>query len=366
MNSDAVRKADIKPKLALFALSFLIIYLSIQFHEALHWVVANLLGLKATLVTSSSISTAATTSINQILLSAAGTFSTIMYVAVGLLMFRSDRPGVRKFGFLLAFINSFGRVVYEFAAFFTGGSKPDETAIAMSLGIPDLYLRIPVTAACVLAGIYLFIRDKETSRKDPGWVIPICASIPAYTQVLLLDSCIKIQVKTGGNFFQPVLMGYPPFLVIVNLLQLSALCLLLRRRTSSSAAVLLAVAALNVGIAGAAAIRVSTFDRCEGTPRVTGISPASGGLEALNLAGQKITIRFDRAMDVRLPSIARDISFDDKKGMLDVTGVWAAPDTLELHLNRDVYPGEIIELKLDHLRDASGIEMCSPVRLEYE
>ena len=368
MNPAQIRKTDIKSRLVLFAVGFLVVHLGIQFHEALHWLVAVLLGVKVTLVTSSDISFGTIGRTQQIILSAAGTLATLIYIAAGLLMYRSSRTAVKKFGFLIAFTNSFGRVGYELAELFIPGHGVDETNIARQLGISDLSIRIPVTAACVLAGIYLFIRDKETSRKDPGWIIPVCSSVPAYAAVLLLTSYFKIQARTGGSLFQPILMGYPPFLVIFNLLQLSALCLLLPRRTSSSAAILLAVAALNIGVAGAAAVRVGTYDACEGTPRVIDISPESGGLEALNQTGQKITIRFDRAMEANVPSFGRNISYDPERGKEPLNAVWAwpAPDTLELRLNREVYPGEDVELTIEYLRDASGIQMCSPIHLEYE
>jgi len=209
---------------------YLIGYLSIQIHEALHWLVACILGFRGA-VGGYSYSLYVTGQPWQyIAIAAAGTFSAVAFAVMGVLLHRSKIMPVKMLGFLLVFVNAAGRILYEFSGFFIQEST-DETAIAYHLGVPDFLLRVPVTLFCFLTLIYV-LRDTETGLGKPVRLAVLFVSLmAAISQVLVLGAWIDELQALGFWMFQPVLLGYVPFLAAVNLFFLVIFCLAVWRES---------------------------------------------------------------------------------------------------------------------------------------
>jgi hypothetical protein len=196
---------------------YLLGYLSIQLHEALHWLVACLLGYRGEVGGYGLALDPSVPPGEFIAIAVAGTFATIAYAVVGLVLYSSKDLFVKQMGFMLVFINGMGRVLYEFSSFFTG-MAPDETGIAHRLGVPDLALRAPVTLFCVLT-LAVILRDRDTGLRRPGRLgVLLLSLLVGIGQVLAVGSLVAFQQALGRWLFQPVLLGYTPFLAVINLL----------------------------------------------------------------------------------------------------------------------------------------------------
>lgn len=207
---------------------YLMGYLSIQGHEALHWLFAVFLGLEGAVGSYSYAVEATVQPWKFIVVAAAGALATITYAIVGVLLFKSRYLFLKRIGFLLVFINAAGRILYEFSSLLVD-LAPDETGIAAQLGIPDYFLRVPPTLFCILTLLYI-LRDQETGLKSLGNLLVLSVVLLlAIGQVLVLGSLVNTQQSLGRGLFQPILLGYTPFLAIVNLAYVVIFYLMARR-----------------------------------------------------------------------------------------------------------------------------------------
>jgi hypothetical protein len=353
-----------RDRISLFLLSMVLMYISIQLHEAFHWIIAVMAGIHINFVECQSVSAGAGEWWKALAMSFGGPLNTILYVIAGLLMFRSENTTIKRLGFLLVFLNGFGRIGYDLSGV-VAGTGVDELSIAEKLGIHSAFLRIPLTLSCAAAALYVTLKDRKAGPGRTGWIIPACAMPPAFALILLFSAMLKILMKTGGVFFTPSLLGYTPFLIIVNAGQCILLFCLIHRRFSLRSGVLLAAGIFNLALAGSAAAVIIVKNPCASAPKVIEITPSGGELEAVRRNGSAVVIRFDRAMDPVIPSFARDISYRPEKGALEATAAWSAPDTLVCRFSREVFPGEVLGLRIKGLKDAAGNEMCASIDLDF-
>ncbi len=352
----------IKARASLFLLGLVLLYLCIQFHEGFHWIIAVCLGAVVKYVECQRIVAAADAAWKSIAICGAGSFFTILIIMAGLLMFRSRNQTARKLGFLNVFLNGFGRIGYELSPMLIG-TGTDEISVAYLLGIHSAFVRVPLTVFCVASALYVTLKNRKSGPARIEWFVPACMMPAAFALILAFSAMLNILMKTGGPFFQPILMGYPPFLVCVNLVQCAFLLLLIHPRLSRRAAVLLAAGIFNLALAGSA-VAVIVADGAR-APRVAEIMPAGRNLDDLVKNGSRIEVTFDRAMDPGIPSFARDISYLDGAGPLEATAAWSAPDTLVCSFSRGVLAGEDIRLRIKGLRDAEGNPMRGEILLEF-
>jgi hypothetical protein len=201
-----------------------------QLHEILHWIVAKLFRFDGTVAIYSYSMSGSGKPWKFALVDAAGTLSTILYMIAGLILFRSRSLFLKRTGFILVFVNTIGRVLYEFSEIIIG-MPGDETNVAQRLGISSIYIRVPVTLFCILILIYVISRGKQTGMKTVGWAISLTSSFVAVIMtVLILGSVVNSLIRIGSIGLGTNMWGYPLYLVLINAVMTSGLFLLVMNR----------------------------------------------------------------------------------------------------------------------------------------
>ena len=162
--------------------------------------------------------------IERALSAAAGPLASLLSALIGLwLAAKSDRPGLRAAGLMLALLVSFVMGMYYLRSPLR--SIGDEYDIAMQLGIAKAAVEIPfglAFAACFVLGLRLL----EGGRQRLKWIAAILmGGIPSGLLLSFADGWVRTMVNQGSPFVQPVL-GYALPVLLVYLAALAGLAVI--------------------------------------------------------------------------------------------------------------------------------------------
>lgn len=173
------------------------------------------------------LTSAPTSSWEQILVSAGGPLASLLASVVGLgLARRSKNPATRQIGLGLALVASLVMTLYYLRApMRTGG---DEYGIAAPLGLSKTVIEIPLTAAFMLC-LALGLRQLNSWKtRLIGLVLILLIGAPTGIGLNLLDTLVREQVNQSNPWFQSVL-GFSLPVLILHILVVLGLWAIWRR-----------------------------------------------------------------------------------------------------------------------------------------
>jgi hypothetical protein len=242
----------------LVLLAFLLTFVTQAFHEAFHWIVYEIAGLKPVWGFSSLVQIwgdklplhlsewVATTApdgstgwlrmgiapgktIESVMLSA-GPLASLLITIIGLCLMRwNSNPSIKKAGLMIGLITSITMGQHYMRSFSQAGG--DEYFLAGNLGIPTYVINIPLGIAFITTLILGFhaLYNWKTMLKWLGAIL--VGSIPAGVFLMFSNTMVKDQIDLGNRLFQPIL-GWSLPVIAVNLLVLLLLGIWWKRTNS--------------------------------------------------------------------------------------------------------------------------------------
>ena len=213
--------------LLLIILYFLLIYFSFQFHEAGHWVIATLLGYEIIVTPIGVHMLFPGNNLEMLAILIAGPLFGVFLTIIGLLfLFRREEVFLKRVGFFLVFIQGFGGLLYDLSVNF--GITGDHQGIALILNISEYIIRIPFIIFNIVSLLFL-LKDASTGYKSIKWIFLFGVMfILGIIGMLAFEFFTWQQIYGKNILFQPIL-GYPPFLLITNSINIIGILFLIKK-----------------------------------------------------------------------------------------------------------------------------------------
>ncbi len=226
--SDPKMKFKQNLNIYLVFLYFLLIYLSFQAHEAGHWLIATLLFYEVIVTPLGVYLILPGNNLEMLAITIVGPLIGIIITIFGVfLLSKKEDLFLKRLGFFLIFIQSFGGLLQELSMTF--GIISDQQVIALLLNISEWYIRIPFIIF-FMGTSGLLLKDTSTGYRNIKWLFFFAILfILSIIFLLLFEYFTWQQIYLGNVLFLPIL-GFSGFLLVVNI-GFVLLALLLFRRS---------------------------------------------------------------------------------------------------------------------------------------